>query len=236
MFWQPIFGLRNQGCRHGSWSPLPLSPLQPEAPGSPIPRLIEKAFLEIGLGARLLTRTRVPIIKVCERPPEKLLKDLREERHKWENGITDDPADDEDHNDDQPPSPIEEHAPSHSRKEGSRATKETVQAAEKTFDEKLASLKQGDKRSLQGYYGIAKGLLRKLGGRDLTNSNASDFSTEDFHVLTVLSLAFVEGLQTKTCGRGFLITSLLTDPISYQVRNTVPSTAYGPRSRASRWS
>lgn len=49
-----------------------------------LPRLFEKALLELGHGARLLTRTRVPIIKVCESPPPDLYNALLEERNKWD--------------------------------------------------------------------------------------------------------------------------------------------------------
>ena len=62
----------------------PMSCTQPDASGSPIPRLLEKAFLDAGWGARLLTRTRVPIIKLCEYPPAQLLDDLRKERERAE--------------------------------------------------------------------------------------------------------------------------------------------------------
>ncbi|KAL1900487.1 hypothetical protein Sste5346_002208 [Sporothrix stenoceras] len=65
----------------------PLSLPLPDAPKSPIPRLLEKALLEAGLGARLLSRTRVPIIKLCEKPPKQLRIDLLDERAKWEKGI-----------------------------------------------------------------------------------------------------------------------------------------------------
>ncbi|KKA28293.1 hypothetical protein TD95_003017 [Thielaviopsis punctulata] len=64
----------------------PNSALQPSQAGSPIPRLIEKAFLEMGFGARLLTRTRVPIIKLCEKPTSELLDQLLKERERWEKG------------------------------------------------------------------------------------------------------------------------------------------------------
>ncbi|MCJ1254921.1 hypothetical protein MMC24_002737 [Lignoscripta atroalba] len=53
---------------------------------SPIPRLLEKAFLDLGYGARLLTRTRVPIIKFCEQPTPELAEALNKERAKWEEG------------------------------------------------------------------------------------------------------------------------------------------------------
>ena len=48
------------------------------------PRLLEKELLEQGYGARLLTRTRVPIIKICEQPTIELLNALRDERTKWD--------------------------------------------------------------------------------------------------------------------------------------------------------
>ena len=51
---------------------------------SKIPRLIERALLDLGYGARLLTQTRVPIIKFCERPTPELAEALIQERLKWE--------------------------------------------------------------------------------------------------------------------------------------------------------
>ncbi|THW74242.1 PAP/OAS1 substrate-binding domain-containing protein [Aureobasidium pullulans] len=50
-----------------------------------LPRVLEKELLDNGIGARLLTRTRVPIIKICEQPPPELLDALRESRDKWDN-------------------------------------------------------------------------------------------------------------------------------------------------------
>lgn len=49
-----------------------------------LPRALEKCLLQLGYGARLLTRTRVPIIKVCEKPEAGLLSKLRQEREKWD--------------------------------------------------------------------------------------------------------------------------------------------------------
>ncbi|KAK8252866.1 hypothetical protein HDK77DRAFT_371669 [Phyllosticta capitalensis] len=48
------------------------------------PRALEKIFLDNGFGARLLTNTRVPIIKFCEKPSPELLENLRAERQKWD--------------------------------------------------------------------------------------------------------------------------------------------------------
>ena len=49
-----------------------------------IPRLLEKALLDANLGARLLTKTRVPILKVCEDPTKDLMDALLEERARWD--------------------------------------------------------------------------------------------------------------------------------------------------------
>ena len=49
-----------------------------------LPRIIEKIILDMGHGAHLLTRTRVPIIKICERPTAELYQALCEERQKWD--------------------------------------------------------------------------------------------------------------------------------------------------------
>lgn len=54
------------------------------SPDSDIPRLLEKVLLSLGYGARLLTRTRVPIIKFCEKPTPELTDALWEARVEWE--------------------------------------------------------------------------------------------------------------------------------------------------------
>ena len=51
---------------------------------SDLPRLIEKALLDHNYGARLLTKTRIPIIKLCQEPTASLLDILRKEHAKWE--------------------------------------------------------------------------------------------------------------------------------------------------------
>lgn len=49
-----------------------------------VPRMLERAVLEAKMGGRLLTRTRVPILKVCEAPTEELYNALFDERKKWD--------------------------------------------------------------------------------------------------------------------------------------------------------
>ena len=62
----------------------PLSKPETSSPDSDLPRLIEKALLNLGYGARLLTRTRVPIIRFCEKPTPELADLLLAERTKYE--------------------------------------------------------------------------------------------------------------------------------------------------------
>ncbi|EXJ54552.1 hypothetical protein A1O7_09893 [Cladophialophora yegresii CBS 114405] len=49
-----------------------------------VQRILEKAFLDHEYGARLLTQTRVPILRICQRPTPELLENLRKERAEWE--------------------------------------------------------------------------------------------------------------------------------------------------------
>ncbi|OBR12657.1 Poly rna polymerase cid13 [Colletotrichum higginsianum IMI 349063] len=174
----------------------PLSLPQPDAAGSPIPRLIEKAFLELGLGARLLTRTRVPIIKLCEKPPEKLLVDLLEEREKWEKGIVDnDHADaaDEDENAEM----------EYLVKEGTGDPTDDLsgQKADRSLptgssnEPALPAIRQPENQSLSAYYNVAKRILRKMGGRDITLSNCRELVEEDYIMLNKVCEAFLKGLR-----------------------------------------
>lgn len=170
----------------------PFSFPQPDSPESQIPRIVEKVFLDMGLGARLLTKTRVPIIKVCERPPPGLYADLLEERAKWEAGENDE-APDQDFEEDEALSrnsstPVEE----------KQAIQSSVpvsgqEQSEAPSQTSLIQLKQGSK-SLANYYGAAKKLLRTLGARDISNSNASTFTAEDHRILNDVCAAFIRGL------------------------------------------
>ena len=64
----------------------PFSAIDASSIDSPLPRIIEKALLTSCYGARLLTRTRVPIIKFCELPTLELLDRLTKARDNWEQG------------------------------------------------------------------------------------------------------------------------------------------------------
>lgn len=56
----------------------------PSQTSKELPRILERAILFAGHGARIIDKTRVPIIKVCQFPHAELYNALLAERHKWE--------------------------------------------------------------------------------------------------------------------------------------------------------
>ncbi|OLN81276.1 Poly(A) RNA polymerase protein cid1 [Colletotrichum chlorophyti] len=175
----------------------PLSQPQPDAAGSAIPRLIEKAFLDLGLGARLLTRTRVPIIKLCEKPPERLRLDLLEEREKWEKGIVD-----IDHADGVDEEEFVDVEPSHSKEATDESTEDPANSPRNissltgsSNEPRMPSIRQSENQSLSAYYNVAKRVLRKLGGRDITLSNCRELTEDDYAILNRVCEAFFNGLR-----------------------------------------
>lgn len=190
----------------------PLSDPQPDAGNSEIPRLIEKAFLDHGFGARLLTRTRVPIIKVCQKPSESLMQDLLAARHKWEHGIVDQPEDaDQEEHGDTAASP-EDHvdAPAEPDMNSPNVPSTSQQSQPVKF-----FLRQSHNQSLTAYHGSAKRLLRNLHGRDIAMSNYRDFTHEDWEILNGVCQAFVQGLHDPELKRRLLsYRSLSSTPVN----------------------
>ncbi|KAH6659597.1 hypothetical protein BKA67DRAFT_509134 [Truncatella angustata] len=184
----------------------PASQIPPDAPESPVPRLIERALLDAGFGARLLTRTRVPIIKLCAMPTSELRSDLLEERTKWEQGLI---ADETDFVEEESSPHIEtSKAPKEVDKadatakisiEAAQASEDAAAESEKAQDVSperlLSSIKQSGDQSLLAYHNQTKKVLRQLGGRDVTHSNFGIFTEGDFLLLSDVSEAFVEGLN-----------------------------------------
>ena len=168
-----------------------------DSPESPIPRILERKLLEMGYGARLLTRTRVPIIKLCEKPTAKLLADLLQERTKWENGFVD-----EEDNKSANPKPLE----NSTTKKGILVKEDTVSSPEASFAEpasveesvenKLAKLKQKDNQSLGDYYNTAKRFLRQLGSHDVSLTSP-DITDEQGSILNAVCGAFISGLKSE---------------------------------------
>ncbi|KUJ14161.1 uncharacterized protein LY89DRAFT_686680 [Mollisia scopiformis] len=172
----------------------PKSRPSPDSPESPIPRILEKKLLSLGYGARLLTRTRVPIIKLCQKPPPKLLADLNEERLKWEKGFRGDEEEDEDEFDTETMTTSKDTSEKvkadHSAVNVPHETKVVMQA------DKVSTLKQKHNQSLGDYHNLAKRYLRKLGGRDVMGSSPP-LSDEEGDILNSVCKEFIIGLSSK---------------------------------------
>ncbi|KAI9786252.1 MAG: hypothetical protein M1839_007663 [Geoglossum umbratile] len=185
-----------------------LSPLSHPPLGSSdssIPRLLEKRLLDLGLGARFLTKTRVPIMKLCEKPTAELLDLLRKAREKWEAGGDNSTATGEKDtesifalspsrdmgriqqmslNDDEHPATSASHDGSDSR--------ETEEAKSSVYQ--LQQLKQNPTETLWAYNSRARKLLRAFGGRDITLTH-EPVQTSNVELLTAAVEGFVNGIM-----------------------------------------
>ncbi|KAJ8129263.1 hypothetical protein O1611_g4368 [Lasiodiplodia mahajangana] len=177
----------------------PMSRLSPDSPESPIPRLIEGALLSAGFGARLLTKTRVPIIKLCENPDAALRQNLLGARIKWENGVEEEREPEEDIPEDLDLLPNADSPKDTSPKQNPTRTQAPQQLSSiqdvSSHDKELSSLRQSSNQSLASYYNNAKRLLRRLNGRDITHSNYQDFTEANFTLLDNVGKAFANGLH-----------------------------------------
>ena len=175
-----------------------------ESAESRIPRILEKKLLDAGYGARLLTRTRVPIIKLCEKPTAKLRTDLLEERTKWENGFTEDDDGGEEIRRTEARADGEEAGDEKSLTSPVSSPAEPVPHKKAGYHgDHLAQLKQKENQSMLDYYNSAKRALRKLGGFDLSASSPEP-SAEQSKVLNDVCKAVISGL--------------LSEPLSMQLR------------------
>lgn len=180
----------------------PLSAVQPDAKNSPIPRLLEKALLGIGMGARLLTRTRVPIIKLCQHPPEALYRNLVAQRELWESGLENETheSNEEDEQEHEVRDAVldgdeESHGEVPRDKNGVKvATEFEIPSADGSEPRRLY-LRQGPGSSLDSYYGTAKRVLRKAGGRDVRAPTVHNFPNDQWEILNRVCQAFVRGLS-----------------------------------------
>lgn len=173
----------------------PFSKPSPESSESPIPRILEKKLLGAGLGARLLTRTRVPIIKLCQEPGADLYEDLNNERLKWESeGAAEGGSDDEESS--APKSPeVSPYTNDKIEINGKSEAPAAVETPETIYKRRLEDLKQTSKQSIGDHYGNAKKLLFKLGGRDVGLSGVGDMSEYELKILHDVSSAFIDGLH-----------------------------------------
>jgi hypothetical protein len=169
-----------------------------DSPESRIPRILEKKLLDIGYGARLLTRTRVPIIKLCEKPTERLRNDLLEERKRWEAGFTED--EDGVAHTTESEEPIDVHEVTNEKSSTSPIASPSEPSSRKstlTHGDHLAQLKQKQNQSLVDYYNNAKRILRNMGGFDLSFSSPQP-NIEQSKVLNSVCKAFISGLSSES--------------------------------------
>lgn len=174
----------------------PKSSPAPDSPDSPIPRLLEKKLLSLGFGARLLTRTRVPIIKVCQKPTAKLVADLLEEREKWENGFGAEHEEEEVNDAETSRKELVEASDGTADVVSPMPAKVSSKPIENSYEGKLATLKQKEHQSLNDYLNNAKRLMRRLGGRDIT-ATSPDLTEEESKVLNDICKAFITGLSSS---------------------------------------
>jgi DNA polymerase sigma len=185
----------------------PSSTNPPDSLDSALPRLLEKTLLDQGFGARLLSRTRVPIIKLCEKPTHKLYEDLQAERRKWEEGFepeTDKVVENEDKPKKVADIDVDHHAEKTEEKEEEEegealALPKRSHARLTKYEARLACFHEHEKVSLQEYYGAAKRLLHELGGRDVpTNYNANQPTDQELRILSDVCYVFVHGLRDES--------------------------------------
>ncbi|EPQ66454.1 hypothetical protein BGT96224_3680, partial [Blumeria graminis f. sp. tritici 96224] len=161
-----------------------------ETSGITIPRLLEKTLLKSGYGARLLSKTRIPIIKLCENPTKELLAALLEERAKWERNVEESEL-------------INKHNSTTSQdfKDDCRATSDGpdfAQSLDKNLCRiRLLSLKQRPDQTLDEYYTTAKQVLKDLGGHDST-ARDSHLSPEQSKILNDVCKAFIIGVNLNS--------------------------------------
>ncbi len=198
----------------------PLSKIPADSTDSPIPRIMEKALLDHGYGARLLTKTRVPIIKVCQRPTPELRAELLKEREKWENGHAEVPEEEEDEvvdgvadsdedvispgaDSEAVTSPESEVQPTVKLSPPSKADK----SRKPDYQDTLSSLRQKTSDgtlSLGDYYGKAKNVLHLLGGRDVGQTGSSQPTQEQLAILQHVCEQFITGLEDEEIRRRLL--------------------------------
>ena len=158
---------------------------------SPVPVLLERTLLHAGYGARLLTNTRVPIIKVCEQPTSDLLAALRGDQPgtkdvklSKDSMVTLDS--------------IVHRLIQRIKNQPSVSLKgdiTTVASLEESLLDQLDFFKQGPDDDLTHYYRRAKDLLHQMGGRDLSLHQTEALNDGQHYILDAVIRQFAGGLR-----------------------------------------
>ncbi|KZF21192.1 hypothetical protein L228DRAFT_269587 [Xylona heveae TC161] len=171
----------------------PESVPNPSSAESGIPRALEKRLLDLGIGARLLERTRVPIIKLCENPTEDLLRMLRDERRKWEEQ-KDKPIAEEDQTATQNAEDRENPA-SQMHKAGTSTKPSQSENTPRDPETELNNLEQLPRETLRQYYRRTKRLMESIGGRDYTLPQHKPLENKEGNILNRAGAAYLAGLE-----------------------------------------
>ncbi|KAI9848603.1 MAG: hypothetical protein M1837_007272 [Sclerophora amabilis] len=171
-------------------SPHSLAP--PDSPDSPIPRILEKAFLDRGFGARLLTRARVPIIKLCENPSKEFMELLKDERDNWEKETSSPNVKDESSLE-----PSKKNLAADDELGEEDEQDHLVQTMERSAKPDLSRVSQKRYEDLYGYFRRLKGLLVKLGGNDMNVAQNASMEEDQIQLMNQVSDAFVLGLHEE---------------------------------------
>lgn len=204
----------------------PLSHITGDSADSPIPRVMEKALLDHGYGARLLTRTRVPIIKLCQKPTPVLRAELLKERTKWENGAKEviedeEPVDDVAQEDGpaSPPEIVEITADVLATINPTKASDAIMTEYQQTLN---SLIQKTEKRtlSLGDYYGKAKSLLHQLGGRDAGTNGNQALKPRELDILEDVCEQFIRGLENASIRDKLLNTAVIKAIINRECDGT----------------
>ncbi|KAI9802932.1 MAG: hypothetical protein M1825_002163 [Sarcosagium campestre] len=166
---------------------------------SPIPRLLEKRLLDLGYGARLLTRTRVPIIKLCEKPPDELLAALRKEREIWES-TKDIPCVKEvekDRDGARTDAEGKAEAGDADADAHSSVTASSPRLGDDAAEAEMKKFSQREAESLYNYYRRAKRLLEKFGCLSAELSQRDNVEPEKRETVDKMASAFLHGVRDK---------------------------------------
>ena len=151
---------------------------------SPIPRLLEDKLLDLGYGARLLTKTRVAIIKLCEKPSAELLQALRDERARWVASTIREGAAD-----------AQEKRAEEAAFKGTPKPTEPLKNKDHGVASDLESLKQGEEEPLMRYYWRMNNHLQRLDGENTSVNQGQSSESSNVILQTKACRAFLHGLS-----------------------------------------
>jgi terminal uridylyltransferase len=177
-----------------------ISPLsQPPASSreSPIPRVLEKALLDLGFGARLLTRTRVPIIRFCEKPSSELLELLRAEHEKWKQEVDSNNSIGYNGQDTKSSTSNSKEIETPVDQISNDTHGKTPEDAKTELSTMLQSLRQKSRESLYTYFRRVRNIMIESGVQDFHRAQKESFNQEELKALLQFVESFAKGIDDE---------------------------------------